>query len=170
MTEPTRSLKDKALEELRLFWMVFAFLALMFAAFSTYRRLVLSEAGISYGHYGSGLLEAAVIAKIILVGQALKLGRRFERYPLFVDVLVKAFLYGLLVAVFGVFERLIEGALHREDWHQIVQRLLLDGPREILARTVMVIVAFIPFFALWETGRVLGPGRLSALFFHRRAA
>jgi hypothetical protein len=44
------------------------------------------------------------------------------------------------------------------------------GLYELLARTVMLIVAFVPFFAFWEIGRVLGPGRLSALFFSSQGA
>jgi hypothetical protein len=32
----------------------------------------------------------------------------------------------------------------------------------------MIMVAFIPFFAFWETGRVLGPGKLSEMFLHKR--
>ncbi len=32
----------------------------------------------------------------------------------------------------------------------------------------MMIVAFIPFFAFSEIGRVLGPGRLVALIFSQR--
>jgi len=31
-----------------------------------------------------------------------------------------------------------------------------------------VILAFVPLFAVWETGRVLGEGKLFELFFKRR--
>jgi len=64
----------------------------------------------NWGHWGAGLVEAAIIAKVILVGDALA-----------------------------------------------------------LARTVVMIVTFVPFFALWEIGRVLGHGKLAGLFFHHRA-
>ena len=33
---------------------------------------------------------------------------------------------------------------------------------------LMVLFAFVPFFAITEMGRVLGEGRLGALFFKRR--
>jgi hypothetical protein len=36
-----------------------------------------------------------------------------------------------------------------------------------LARTLVLVVALIPFFAFLELSRVLGPGRLAALFFSR---
>jgi hypothetical protein len=79
--------KEKAREELRLTLVVFAFLAFMFCAFLTYRRLVLKEYGISYAHYGAGLIEAAIIAKVILFGQAMNLGKRIEDEPLIISVL-----------------------------------------------------------------------------------
>ena len=44
------------------------------------------------------------------------------------------------------------------------------GADELAARALMLIVAFVPFFAFWELGRVLGKGRLAALFFARPAA
>jgi hypothetical protein len=69
-----------------------------------------------------------------------------------------------------VLEHLIEGFAHGKDWGSIVRALLGLGKDEILARTLMVIVTFIPFFAFWETNRVLGEGRLYALFFQRRAS
>src|SRR3974390_2556485 len=93
-----RKLKERALEELRVYWTVFAFLALMFGAFTLYRRLILHEAGIGYAHSGAGLIEAAIVAKVILIGQAMSVGRGVERRPLIIAVLVKAVLYGLLVA------------------------------------------------------------------------
>jgi hypothetical protein len=165
-----RRLKDRALEELRLYWVVFAFLTLMFGAFSLYRRLVLHEVGISYAHYGAALVEAAIIAKVILIGQAMKVGKGMERRPLIITVLAKAVLYGLLVAIFDVLERVVEGLFRGYEWQAIAHRLLVNGPTDALAQTVMVFVSFIPFFALWEIGRVLGPGKLWEMFFQGRRA
>jgi hypothetical protein len=163
------SLKEKAIEEFKIFWIIALFLAFVFCAFTLYRRLILTEVGVSYFHYGAGVVEALIIAKIILIGQALGLGKRFEDGPLIVAALFKAFLYGILVALFAVLEHVIGGLFHGKDWAAIWETLIGAGKDEILARTLMVFVTFIPFFAFWETGRVLGEGKLFALFFQRRA-
>jgi hypothetical protein len=168
--QKTSHIKEKALEELRLFWAIFVFLALMFGGFTWYRRLILSEVGVSYGHYGIALIEAAVIAKVILIGRAIKLGKRIEDRPLIMSVLVKAALYGLFVALFDVVERVVEGLLHRESWHAIGHRVVPNGRDEMLAQTLLVMVTFIPFFAIGEIGRVLGVRKLFELFFQRRPA
>jgi len=101
-------------------------------------------------HYAAALIEAAVIAKVMLIGQIAGLGKRFESEPLIVTVPVKALLYALLVALFGLLEHIIEGVVHGKDWAGIVHAFLSIGIYEILARTLMVIFTFIPFFALWE--------------------
>jgi uncharacterized membrane protein YczE len=164
------SLKEKAIEEFRMFWVIALYLTVMLAAFAWYRRFVLSEAGISYFHYWSAVIEALILAKVILIGQALGLGRRYEGSQLILSVLFKALVFGVFIGLFGALEHLIEGLAHRETWDQIAHSLVSAGRGEILARTVMIIVTLIPFFAFWETDRILGDHKLFGLFFRKRAA
>jgi len=164
----TKRVKQKLLEEIKLYFFVFAFLALMFSAFLTFRRLISNEAGITYLHYGSGIIKAAIVAKIIMIGQALKLGKNVENQPLMIAVLVKAALFGLLVAIFNVIERVIEELIRGNDWPGISNLLVMNGLNQALADALILMVSFIPFFAFWETGRVLGEGTLSQMFFGKR--
>jgi hypothetical protein len=164
------SLKERALKEFRIFWIITLYLALFLGSFTVYRRLILKEFGVAYLHYGFALIEALIIAKVILIGQAFGVAKRFERGPLILSVLYKSILFGLLVFLFGILERVVEGLIHQRDWAGILQGVTDLGLYELLARTVMLIVAFVPFFAFWEIGRVLGPGRLSALFFSSQGA
>ena len=76
----------------------------------------------------------------------------------------------MLVAVFSVLEHLIGGLVHGKDLAGAWLDLLSQSKEEMLARTVMMVVTFIPFVALLEIARVLGEGRLVALFFQRRSA
>jgi hypothetical protein len=162
--------KEKAVREFKVYWIVAVYLAFVFCAFTSYRRLILSEFDISYLHYGAGVVEALIVAKVILIGEAVGLGKRFEHGPLIMAALFKAALYGLFVAIFAVIEHLIEGLAHGKGlvgaWHE----LLGLGKDEVLARTLMLFATFIPFFAFWETDRVLGEDKLFALFFQRKAS
>jgi hypothetical protein len=169
-SEHQTTLKHKAVDELRTLWVIFLYLAFMLSALVSYRRLVLHEVGVSYLHYGFAFLEAAIVAKVILLGRALGLGRRAERdYPLIFTVLCKAILYAALLGLFTVLEHLVEGLLHHQGWHAVAQRLASVGRDEFLARTLMVLVAFVPLFAVSEAARVLGEDDLYALFFVSRA-
>ena len=125
------SLKEKAKEEFKVFWVIAIYLALMFSAFFTYRRLTLHESGITYLHYGAGVIEALILAKVILIGRALGLGRRFEEKPLIVSVLFKAVIFGAFVGVFSVIEHVIDGLAHHETWDVIAQHLFSGGRDEI---------------------------------------
>lgn len=162
-------LKEKAVEELKRYWVIALYLTVMLAAFTSYRRLVLAGAGVSYLHYGVAVIEALVLAKVILIGEALGLAKRHENDPLMMSVLFKAVVFGVFAGLLGMLEHAIEGLMHRETWNAIGHRLISGGRNELLARTVMLIVTFIPFFAFWETDRALGEGKLLALFFRKRS-
>jgi hypothetical protein len=164
------SLKERVIEELRLFWVIAIYLAVMLAAFTWYRRFVLSESGITYLHYGAAVIEALILAKVILLGQALGLGRRFEGSRLIWSVLFKSVVFAVFIALFTLLEHLIEGLVHRESWDQIAHGLIHAGRGEIFARTVVLLVTLIPFFAFWDTDRALGDHKLFRLFFHKTPA
>ena len=162
--------KEKALEEFKVFWVITLYLALLFGSFMVYRRLVLAEFGVPYLHYGFAFIEALVIAKVIVIGNAFRFGRRFEDRPLVFSVAYKSMLFGVFVMLFGVLERVIEGLFQRKGASDILHAVLAIGMYEVFARVVMLIMAFVPFFSFWELGRVLGPHTLSALFFSKRGA
>ena len=84
------------------------------------------------------------------------------------SVLVKSVIFVVLVLLFGVLEHIVEGLFHREAWATIVRKMLDVGVNELFARMIVLHIAFLPFFAFWEIGQVLGRGRLIALFFSRR--
>ena len=160
--------KEKVLEEFKVFWIITLYLALFFGSFMIYRRLILAEFGLTYLHYGFAFVEALIIAKVILIGDAFRLGRRLENQPLVVSIVYKSVLFGLFVMLFGVLEHVIEGLFHKKAAGDILRGMMDIGMNELLARVVILIIAFVPFFAFWELRRVLGPRKLSALFFSRR--
>jgi hypothetical protein len=164
------SLKEKALEELKAYWIIALYLAVFLGAFTIYRRLVLAELGVSYLNYGFAVIQAMIIAKVILVGRVFGFGRRFEDGPLLVSVIYKSIVFGALVVMFSLLEHIVEGLYHKQDLASILHDITKLGLYEPLARMLMLIVAFIPFFAFWELGRVLGFRRLAALFLSRQGA
>ena len=169
-SERTARLKEKAAEELRLLLWITAYLAAFFAAFLTYRRLISREFGVTVFHYGYALLEAVLIAKVILIGKAMGLGRSGKRRALAVSVLRASLVYGALVAAFEVIERVGEGLFHHKTLVESLEALTERGFEDVLARAIVIFVAFIPFFAFWELGRLVGNKRLDDLFFRKGAA
>jgi hypothetical protein len=162
--------KSRIIREGKEYALNFVYLGFFFGVFTWYRRLVLAEYGISYLHYGIGVVEALILAKIIMIGDVLRLSRKIENKPLILPTLYNTFLFGLWVAVFGVCEHILLGVLHGKGLTGGVHELMSQGKYEVLARVLVVFVAFIPFFAFREMERVLGEGFISGLFFRRRSA
>lgn len=169
-TGSREGLKERAIEELKLFWIIALYLWVFLGSFTIYRRLVVADTGAAYLHYGIALIEALVIAKVILIGKMFGFSRRFEDKPLIVPVLYKSIIFGVLVLLFGIVEHLVEGWFHHEGILGGLRSISELGAYELGARVLMLIVAFVPFFAFSEIGRVLGTDKLATMFFSRREA
>jgi hypothetical protein len=163
-------LKQRLIHATIEYWINFLSLAVFFVVFTWYRRLVLAEYNISYVHYGIGLVEAAVLAKIVLLGDVLHIGRRLDDLPLVFPTIYKAVVFGICVAVFGVFEHMVSGYVHGIGLAGGFHELLSKGSDELFARCLVTFFVFVPFFAFKQLERVLGETKIRALFFRRRAA
>ena len=168
--DATARLKERAIEEFKLFWIITFYLWVFLGSFTIYRRLIIAQSGGAYLHYGIALIEALIIAKVILIGRMFGFSKRFEDRPLIVPVLYKSTLFGALVLLLGIVERLIEGWFHQEGLLGGLRTIGDVGAYELAARVLMLIVAFVPFFAFWEIGRLLGTQRIAGLFFSKREA
>ncbi len=163
------NLKDKIFHELVEYWINVLYLTLMFAAFTQYRRFLLAAYGITYTNYWVAVIEALVLAKVIMIGDVFRLGRGLEQKPLIFPTLYKTLIFTFFVAVFTVTEHVIIGFWKGEGLPDTFVDFFGKGYHEILAGCLIIFVAFIPFFAVKELGRVLGAGKIQALFFQNRA-
>lgn len=161
--------KQKAAHELTEYWINFVYLACFFCAFAWYRRFILAEYHITYLHYGIGLIEALILAKVILIGDFLRLGRGLEDRALILSTLYKTLVFTLFVGLFGVLEHSIGGLLHGDGLAGGWEELKHSGKYELLARCLVTFFTFIPFFAFKELGRLLGERKIIQLFFRRRS-
>jgi hypothetical protein len=147
----------------------FVYLAFFFAAFAWYRRLVLDARGLVILDWGVPLIEAAVLAKFIMILGMFHFGRRLENKPLIVPTLYKTAVFSVWIAVFGALEHTLRGLIHGRGVTSGFEELV-DGSRyELLARCLVKFLALVPFFAFKEIGRVLGKGKLRALFWQSGA-
>ena len=168
--EKKATLKEKAQEELRLMLIITAFLAAVFISFLTYKRLISREFGVTSFHYGFALIEALIVAKVILIGKAIGIGKTSSGRALFYSALRDSVIYAVLVGVFAILEHIVEGLFHHKTLAASLEEFLSQGVWEILGRTLVVFVAFVPFFTLWELDRSLGERKLMELLFHKDKA
>ncbi len=146
------------------------YLAIVFAAFTNYRRLILASYGIVYTDYWVAVIEALILGKVIMIASVLRIGRRLERAPLIFSTLYKTTAFTVFVAVFKLAEHTVRALWHGEG---IAGGLIVVAERGlpvVLANSLVILVAFIPFFAVKELARVMGRGRIAALFFRKPAS
>jgi hypothetical protein len=158
-------LKQKASHELVQFGGIFLYLAFFFCSVATYRMLLLNEFHVWYFTYGFALINAFVIAKIILIGEYAHLGEMTKSRPLLHSAVYKAFLFGLLVFGFHIVEEVIKKLLHGGNIAAALHNIRIN---DLLGRSVVIFCTFICFFAFRELRRVLGEEKFRDLFFKTR--
>jgi hypothetical protein len=163
-TDPKPNLKKRLAHELRSYVSTAAFLAIFFVSLATYRKLVLAEYHVSYFQYGYALVEALILAKIILLGEAMHVGERFRDRPLLVSILWKTLIFSAFTVLFMTVEHVLSALLHHRP---PLEELSFSGAQgdEKLARLQLVLVSFLPYFAFRELGRVIGEERMHEILF-----
>lgn len=160
--------KERVFHEMVEYGINVTYLALVFFAFVSYRRLILAAHDISYTNFGVALIEALILGKVIMIGAMFHPGRSMEQKPLIYPTLYKAVVFTFLVGVFTLIEQAIKLYWAGNRIAAGLAEFLGKNPHELLAGLLAVFVALVPFFALKELGRVLGEGKLVAVFFRER--
>jgi hypothetical protein len=154
--------KQKAIQDFKDFVWISLYLGIFFCALSTYAMLLLRKYEISYLNYTFAIINALVVAKVILIGEMAHLGRKAENRALYQTVLYKSVLFGVLVFAFHLLEefikRLIHGLPAGTVWHDL-------DMNDLIGRSIVIFCAFIPLFAFRELDRVMGKDKLHRLFF-----
>src|SRR5215469_8932976 len=102
-------LKEKAAEEFKRFLVIFFYLWLVFGLLSIHKSMVLSQEHLDYEEHTFAIINAFVFAKVLLVGEQLHLGRRFENKPLIYPILHKSFVFSVVLICFHVVESVAVG-------------------------------------------------------------
>jgi hypothetical protein len=160
-------LKRKVIHEFVELAEISLYLAFIFCAVATYKMLLLDEFRFAYFNYGTALINALVVAKVILIGEAAHLGKKQEAQPLFLSAIYKAFLFGVLTFGFHVVEEAIKQLVHGGRIAAAFQSVRID---DVLARCVVIFGTFLPLFGFLELRRVIGDEEFHKLLFRRGAA
>jgi len=160
-----RGLKQRAVEEVRRFFVLFLYLWVLFGLFVLNESIILRQHGIDFEAQGFAVFNALVLAKVMLVAEDLNLGRWLDRRPLIYPILHDALLFTVLFIAFHVAEKVAIGLAHGQSARSSVPAIGGGGLAGLLCVAVILFVALIPFFAFRNFSRALGADRLNALLF-----
>jgi len=162
------TLRQRAMRELVEFAILTAYLYVTLGAVILMKASVLHDQGISYAPWGLAIVKAAVLAKFVLVGRAMKIGERHSTLPLIWPTLHKAFAFLMLLVVLTIIEEVVVGLFHHQSVAASVGELFGAKLDETLAGIVILLLVLTPYFAIRVLSEALGEGRLARMFFVAR--
>jgi hypothetical protein len=162
------SLQQRAVHEVKEFAILAVYLYITLGAVILMKTAVLHSQGIEFAFWGVAAIKAVVLAKFMLIGNALKIGERNSTRPLIWPTLHKAFGFLVLLIIMTTIEQAIVGLFHRQSIASSLGELV--GPRleETIAGFLIILLVLIPFFAFRILSDALGEGRLARMFFVER--
>ena len=166
MTESRlHQLKEKGVEEFRRFLMMFLYLWVVFGLFVLNQVVILGPGHSHLLVQGFAVINAAVMAKVMLIAEDLKLGRGWEHMPLIFTVLYKSGAFAAVFIAFHFVEKLVVGLLAGESARASIPSIGGGTWYGMASVWGIMAVSLLPFFVLREISRVLGKGRLWTIMF-----
>ena len=160
-------LKQKVTHEFEELAILSAYLAVFFCLLTTYTLITVDTSRFSYFAYVTDLVNALIIAKVILIGEAVHAGKRYESKAVVYSAAWKALVFACLVFAFHIAEEIIKGIVHRITIADTLHGLLLIHlASRLVVRTALVFCMFIPLFIVRELRRVMGAEQFRTLFLH----
>jgi HlyD family secretion protein len=157
-------LKSGAIEETRkLFW-IFLYLWVLFSLFSFHKALVLKEEYLIYDQWFA-LINALVLAKVVLIGEFFNLGDNFKNRPLIYPILFKSAVFAALLICFHIIEQAFRGLLGGMTFSQSISSIGGGKLQGILMLGIIMFVVLMPFFAFRELDRAIGAIEFHTLLF-----
>ena len=159
-----RRLKTGAIEETKKLFGISIYFWVLLSLFSFHKALVLKEEYLLYDQ-GFALINALVLAKVVLIGDFFRVGDRLKNRPLIYPIIFKSAVFALLLICFHILERTLTGVLHGKTVLQSVPSIGGGTLQGILMVGIIIFVALMPFFAFRELNQAIGTQQLNALLF-----
>jgi multidrug transporter EmrE-like cation transporter len=162
-------LRKKAVSEFKELAALSAYLYVCLGAVVLLKSAVLQQAGVSYTIWGIAAIKALVLAKFMLVGRALNLGKRFGDKPLIWPTLYHAFIFLILLLVLTTLEELFVGLLHHRPLADSLTHVVGSTFLQAFAVCLVIYLILIPYSAFMCLGEVFGEHEVARLFFVSRS-
>lgn len=165
--ERKATLYERAFHEFKRFVAMFFYLWALFGVFVINESIVLAQHNISYRAQGFAVLNALVLAKVMLIAEDLRLGHRFKDRPLIYPILYKSFLFALVFIGFHIVEGVLVGVASGKTISESFPEIGGGRLTGVFSAGAVIFVTLIPFFAFREISRVIGERELWSLIFRR---
>jgi hypothetical protein len=167
-TNSETTVGNRITNELREFGVLTLYLYVCFTALAYLKASILHDQGIDFAPWAFAAIKAVVSAKFMLIGRALHIGEGFKKYPLIVPTLYKSLAFVVLVSVLTVLEEITVGYLHGRTIMDAMAEIGGGATDQRIATLMVLLLIFIPYFAVRSLGDIIGDKILLRLYFARR--
>jgi hypothetical protein len=161
-------LEAVAIDEFRRFLVLFMYLWVVFGVFVLNETLILGERHIRFASQGFALINAAVLAKVMLVAEDLKVGRRFDHLPMIYPIAFRSCLYATVFIAFYTLEEIVIGVVAGRSIAASIPTIGGGTCGGIACVWTIMSLSLLPYFTLHAIGQFLGEGKLWNLMFRHR--
>ncbi len=161
------SRRERLAEELRKYFLISAYLWVCFAVLSLFKAATLETEGIDWAPLGFAVIQALVLGKFILIGDALKAGHRAEHHPLLHRIAWRSLALLAVLIVFKALEELIVGWAHDKSFETILEEATAQPLWVHLAPVLLMLLILIPMITASEIHRTVGAERFRELLLGR---
>src|ERR1700722_901404 len=164
-TSPHEGIARRAVYEFRKLALIFLYLYIALGAIILMKAAILHAHGVSFTPWGIAAVKAAILAKFMLLGHAMKLGDSGKSGPLIWPTLYGAVIFVLLLVALTIIEEIVVGFLHGRPVAASLGDLTGHHLEETAAGIVIMLLVLIPYFAFRVLALSLGTDRLMQMFF-----
>jgi len=167
-SERKHDFKARAIHEIKQLFFMFFYLWLVCGLFVLNQTVILGERNITYvAVHGVALVNALVLAKVMLIAEDLRIGNRFVQRALIYPILYKSAVFSILFIVAYTLEKVIVAYFGGESASASLPYLGSNTIKGVVCVWAILFVSLIPFFTIREIGRVIGARELWNLVFRR---
>lgn len=164
-TSHDEGIARRTIHEFKMLTFIFIYLYIIFGAIILMKTAILHAHGISFTPWGIAAVKAAILAKFMLMGHALKLGDSGKSGPLIWPTLYGAMTFLLLLVVLTIIEEIVVGFFHGHSAASSFGELFGSHLTETVAGISILLLVLIPYFAFRVLAISLGNDRLIHMFF-----
>jgi hypothetical protein len=170
ITETTAkpSVRQRAFHELKELVFITLYLYVTLGAVIVMKTAVLHTHGVQFTPWGIAIVKAVVLAKFMLIGEAMKIGGRSTTGPLIWPALRKAFGLLVLLIIMTIIEEAVVGLFYDRSIPASLGELFGSRLEETLAGYLIMLMVLLPYCAFRVLEEALGEGRLARMFFVKR--
>jgi hypothetical protein len=162
------TLRDKAEEEIKQFAIIGFYFFVVFSAIAFMKAAILDAYGITWTHWGIAALKAALCAKFVMLGRALRIGNGHEQKPLIWQTVYQSVVFLVFVSALNIVEESVMGKIHGDHVRDTLSHVGGGTVEQMLATTLILFLVFLPFFAFSALHDVMRDRGLYRTFFVER--